>query len=174
MIRSPETQAFRDRRTSRLFSASKRPIQTDARYSVASRSHSAVRRLMEKHWMQISTLFFLRLLLLYRYAMSVGVLIVTGPSNLPRDSHAGLSTADDKLIVTYFIGNINRRVLTNASQLIPKVLVQRFKPIRQLDYGAPASIQFDYAIVDIFHVRRFDERMAQIFRIRMQRMINLE
>src|SRR5262249_55521621 len=59
-------------------------------------------------------------------------------------------------------------------ELITEVAVKSIKPPRQLDPRFAILIQDRITVVDVHHVRRFNERVREILVGRIQRMVNFE
>src|SRR5215831_418733 len=107
-------------------------------------------------------------------AMSIGISVVTDPSDLPRDSHSWPSSRDKETIAFNFTGHIYQRRTPNRSKLIAKILVQRLKIIRQRHLSPALAVQDHHAIVDVLHIRRLHKRMLQILMSRIEWVVNAE
>jgi hypothetical protein len=64
--------------------------------------------------------------------------------------------------------------LADGRQLIPEIRVERFEPTGHRHDGGAAAVGDDIAIVDVHHVRRFDERVVEVFVGGIERMIDFE
>src|SRR5437879_5837883 len=121
-----------------------------SKYSQSERRDGHRGRLIVEFRIEIPALFLAWFLLFDRNAVSVGVFVVPNTSDLPRHSHAGFPSSDYELVAVNFFGHVDWRMFPDASQLIPKVLVECFKPIRQLNDGQSSIIERSNPVVDVF------------------------
>lgn len=109
--------------------------------------------------MKILSLLLRRLHFFRRDAISVGVGIVPNARDLPGDFDMRFIRANHETIARDLLGNYGLGELADHCQLIAKVAVESFEVVGQ-DYGRhTALIGPDVAVVDVHHVRRFNERV---------------
>jgi hypothetical protein len=71
-------------------------------------------------------------------------------------------------------GNGGLRKLTDNGELISEIPIQGLKPFGQIDHRDSFAVSGHIAIVDIHHVRRFDERMIEVLVGRIEWVVDLE
>ena len=106
--------------------------------------------------------------------MSLGIGIVADTGHLPRNLQTRRAACDLEAVVLDLLGDVEGRKSTNRRQLVAKVLVQRLKVVGKLHNGLACSIQDDVAVVDVHHIRRLDEGVAQGAVLGIERVINGE
>ncbi len=124
--------------------------------------------------MEIETAFKLRLLLFDGNAMGIGPGVLTDAGHLPGNLHVGFVRLDTESTVSNLTGHDGLRELADDSELIAEIAVQGFKPIRQMNYGIALRIGDHVAVVDVHHVRRFDEGVVEVLIGGIERVIDLE
>src|SRR5215831_2539023 len=67
------------------------------------------------------------------------------------------------MIVAHLFSDVDRSESTYTGQLIAKVTVERLKPVGQFDGGFAARVQPHRPVINVHHVRGFDERVIQVF-----------
>ena len=117
----------------------------------------------------------IRLVFLDGNAVGIRPSILPDAGYLPGNSITTNSTSDLEGIAPNFLGYVQawgRR--SDGSQLIAKILVQSFEPIRQGYKRFSTLIQCRYAVVDVHHVGRFDEGVGKVLVCRIERIVDLE
>ena len=114
------------------------------------------------------------LLLFHRNPVCIGPCVLTNAGDLPGNLHRRLVGLDAELVVRNLGGDNRLSKLPNHRELIAKVAVESFEPLRQRDDGITIGIGDDVAVVDVHHVGRFDGRVRQIFVGGVERIIDLE
>src|SRR5579863_563555 len=123
--------------------------------------------------MEVGTALLPRLQLFDRNAMGIGPSVLPDAGHLPGNLHVGFVRLDAESAVGYLTGHDGLRELADYGELIAEIAVQGFKPIRQRNYGIALRIGDHVAVVDVHHVRRFDERVVEILVGGIERMIDL-
>ena len=94
---------------------------------------------------------------------------------MPRHLRPRLASGDLESSLADLLAHVKvRRRTTNGSQLVAETAVDGFKPGWQLDCGCSLRIQFDYAVVDILSLRRFDKGMIENLGVGTKRVVNLK
>jgi hypothetical protein len=130
--------------------------------------------MLEQLGVQIMTLVRLGLLNLHGNAMRLGPGVLPDAGHLPGDFHVRLVRPDGEHIVVDLGSHDGMGKLADRRQLIAEIAVQRFEPAGQRDRGVAPAVGDDGAVVDVFHVRGFDEGVIQVLVGRVQRMVDLE
>src|SRR5690606_16192749 len=121
-------------------------------------SDRAFGRLPERLGHEVAPALVAGLVLLQRDREGLCVRIVATARNLPRDACTGRSARDREPVAGDFLADVQPgRRQADRGELIAKRLVQRLEPGRQLDPRSAAGVQRGNAIVEVLHVRRFDE-----------------
>src|SRR5208282_1756817 len=124
--------------------------------------------------MEIGTALNLRLLLFDGNAMSIGPGILADAGHLPGNLHVGFVRLDTESTVSYLTGHDCLCELADDGELIAEIAVQGFKPLWQGNYGIALRIGDDISVVNVHHVRGFDEGVVEILVGGIERMIDLE
>src|SRR5579862_1170034 len=112
--------------------------------------------------MDVVPLVVLRLVHFHLNAMRVSPRILTDARNLPRDLYLRFAGLDSETAVGDFQRDDGLRKLTDHGELITEIRVERFKPRGHRDDSRAAPVGGDVAVVDVFHVERFDEGVVKI------------
>jgi hypothetical protein len=78
------------------------------------------------------------------------------------------------VIAVDLLGDDALRKRADDGKLVPEIAVQSGEVFGQLDEGIAIGIRRRIAVIDIHHVRRFDERVREIFVFGIERVIDLE
>src|SRR5262249_55452930 len=109
-------------------------------------------RLVECVRMQVVTTLSRRLLFFDRDAMSVCISVLAYACHLPRDLNISRICLDREAVVLDFTSHYGLGELADDGELVPKITIQRIKPIWERDYCLAAPIGGDVAVVDVHHV----------------------
>ncbi len=104
-------------------------------------------------WIKIVTLLIIWLLLLYNNLVCSCPSILTSTCHLPADLHSRHSSCYLEFVVTNFFCDIEIWCWsTYSSELVTKLLVECFEPVRQFNNRFPLGIENYHPIIDIFHI----------------------
>jgi hypothetical protein len=125
-------------------------------------------------WSKIISLLIIGLIFLDRKTIGVRPSVLSDTCHLPTNLHAWGATCNLEAIVPNLLGNIDRSVAANAGELIAKIGVERVKPTRKFYFCLPYTVEHGNSVIDIFHIRRFDEGVGKILPSRITRMVDPE
>lgn len=132
-------------------------------------------RLAIEFRVQIGAPLGLGLVFFHRNPMGVGPGVLPNARHLPGDFTARLATRNLEAVAGDFLGDVQvRSGRADGGKLVAKVAVQRLEPPWQLHPGLAVGVEGDVAIVDVHHVRAFDEGVGKILIGWIQRMVDLE
>src|SRR5262245_45311106 len=131
-------------------------------------------RLMEGVGVKVQTALSFRLALFDGNAMHVRIRIMTNAGHLPGNLDVGRTGLHREAISLDFLRDHGLGKGADDGELVTKVLIQGFKPIRQNDGGVALGIRRGGAVIDVHHVRRFHERMREVLVLRVERVVDLE
>src|ERR1700691_231526 len=124
--------------------------------------------------MDVVALLLRRFIYFHRDAMRVGPGVLTDASHLPGHLHIRLVGSYGKAAFGYFRRHDSLRKLPDDRQLIAEIRIERFEPIWHRHDGSVAGVGDDCAVVNVLHVRRFDEGVVEVFVGGIERMIDFE
>jgi hypothetical protein len=105
----------------------------------------------------------------------LGPRVLTTAGHLPGNSLSGRTAANSERSIRDFLGDVElRRRRSNRCQLVSKILIKRVKPVWQRDHRLPVVVQHRNTVIEVLHIGRFDERVIEIFILRIQRMVDVE
>src|SRR5580704_2631954 len=128
----------------------------------------------EQLWMDVMPLVLCCFVYFHPDAMRVGPGVLADAGDLPGNLHARLAGLDGETSICDFRRDPGLGGLANGGELIAEIRVQSLEPRRHRDDGCAAGIGDDSAVVNVFHVRRFDEGMVEILSRRVERMVDFE
>ena len=102
--------------------------------------------------MQVFALLGYGLLLLNFEWICQCVFIFANASDLPGDFQTGRAAGNRKSRVGNLGSNIDRRITTNASQLVAELATEGFKIIGELNHCRTAAVKSDIAVIDGFEI----------------------
>jgi len=94
--------------------------------------------------------------------------------HLPGNLHGGLVSLDGEAIILDLVLHDGLSKLTDDRQLVSEIAIEGFKIVRQDDRGVAVGVGSDIAIIDVHHVRAFDEGVVEELVGRIKRVVNLE
>src|SRR6266849_2966409 len=104
------------------------------------------------------------LVFFYSDAMRVGISIVADARNLSGDFRTSLPARDPELVAVDFFGDIEFGLrCSNGGQQVAEVAVQGLKPIGEANQCLAFRVQLGDAVVNVHHVRTFDEGVGERF-----------
>src|SRR5215471_10253512 len=103
--------------------------------------------------MDVVTTFLYVLLLFHNRRVGLGVGILTYPRDLPRNLHSRRTASDLEAVVRDLLGNVQPRTWrAEGSELVAKMPVHSFEPVRELDNSFALCIEGHRSIVNVFHL----------------------
>jgi putative transposase len=112
--------------------------------------------------MHVVALIGRRLVHFERNAMGVGPGVLTNARHLPGDLDIGLVGLDRENAVGDFRRDPDLGGLSERGELIAEIAIQRFEPARHGYNSRAARVGDGVAVIDIHHVRRFDEGVVEV------------
>src|SRR5262249_37230280 len=129
-------------------------------------------RLLESFRMEIVTALFLGLLLFDRDAILVRPGVLPNSGDLPTDFYTRRVGLNREAIAFDFFGNDRLRELAYYRELVTEVAIESLEPLWQFNDRLAVAVGRDVAVIDIHHVRRFNERMREVFVFGIEGMVN--
>src|ERR1022692_4936830 len=100
--------------------------------------------------------------------------VLPDPGHLPRHLNVGLLGLDTEVVVPDLLSHHRLGELPDHSQLVAEVPVEGLEVVGQFYGGITASVSGDVAVVDVQHVWRLDERVAEVSVGGVERMVDLK
>ena len=122
----------------------------------------------------VVTLLLRRLDFLNRDAMGVGPGILPDPRHLPGNFHSRLVGLDHESVGMDLFRHNGLREAAHHSELVTEITVQGLEIIWKLDGGHAIPVGDRVSVVDVHHVRTFDEGVREGFVLRIEGVVDLE
>jgi hypothetical protein len=110
----------------------------------------------------------------YRDPVRIGPGILADAGDLPGNLHVRLVRPDAELMVGHLAAHDGLGELSDHRELVAEVAVESFEPVRQGHNRSALGIRRRIAVLDVHHIRRFDERMIEALVRRIERVVDLE
>jgi hypothetical protein len=134
----------------------------------------ALFRLVKYFRMQVVAALFLSFVFFDLDAVFVGISILAHARHLPTDFYIRRVGADREAVAFDLVCHNRLREGADDGELIAEVTVQGLEVIRQCDYRLAIPISRDVAVLDVHHVRGFDEGVVEVFVFGVERVVYLE
>src|SRR5579863_7613608 len=124
--------------------------------------------------MKVETLELGFLLFFHWNAIRVRPGILANSRHLPGHFDAGQAGSDLELVVLDLLRDYRLCKLTDDGELVAEIPVEHIEPIWQRDSCQTGAVCGDVAVVNVHHVRRFDEGVVEVLIGRIERVIDME
>src|SRR5579863_3323796 len=124
--------------------------------------------------MKVETLELGFLLFFHWNAIRVRPGILANSRHLPGHFDVGQVGSDLELVVLDLLRDYRLCKLTDDGELVAEIPVEHIEPIWQRDSCQTGAVRGDVAVVNVLHVRRFDEGVVEVLIGRIERVIDME